>query len=1670
MIAKLTLLAKAYMLAVRWPAQSGRGVAQLVSLLPDLVMPSNRAACEKTAVSCDLRSSRLGLARPDRRSYSLAIQWIAALLLALAMPLPTQATPPQNEFCVSGWWEWCYPTREAAEAAIRTGQFASHPADVRLEHKYTTYREDGTIVFQYVPPPQPPQLLGPLEYSGGSWLPGEGCAGVGPYFPHGCSSEEEVVQLSIASLTRDNGTAECFAENFTVTGSYVSPLYQSTAWGSLWEIGFVNYTTTGTRQLEYDYRCPNIQERREISLTKYQDFLCPDGYDPAREPPGYRSVDRWQSQLLCLPDQGEGVDGATIETRAQQVDSCRAGPNPCYPATGDKERIEPDFEFAGRPFERNYHSLRQFPAPNSGEGWRHTFNQNVERFTASIDSYHFVGEHGHAETFKFGPTSATAYSSANSGRKMVRTPGDGSVGVKVIEPNGDVKVFDRWGVLQSITNASSPKKDVFLFYDAFGRLSSVADLSGRSITFVYANDRVAKIILPDATQVEYRYDAQRNLTEVEHAGLVRQYHYGEPGLGKPNSHELTGITSETGERYATFSYDALGRVTSSRLQSGTGEVAVTVLNYVSDTRVDVTTPTGLVKTYTIANGDYRRILAISDAGGTSSFNYDGVEVINQRTARDGSVTAFGYQSGYLASVRDAVGTPDERKTTYVRNAANQVTRHKTEAKQGASWVAANDRSFAYDGEGRQMAACEHDVRVSGASTYVCGSSVNAPTGVRQTRTSYCDAGDVTGGTCPIMGLVKSMDGPRTDVNDLTTFTYRQADDLAGCDNGGACHFKGDLWKVTDALGRVSETVRYDRMGRVARSKDINGVATDYVYHPRGWLTARKVRGSNDATESDDAITRYEYNNVGQVKKVIQPDGAFVAFVYDDAMRLKQLSDNFGNTITYQLDGAGNRIQEDTRDPGTVLRRTLSRVYDQLGQLEVLADASANATDYTYDAVGNVDTITDALGRVTDNDHDALGRLRRSIANVAGTGALRSETQFAYDASDNLRSVIDPKGLATSYDYNGLNELVQLTSPDTGSTTYGYDSAGNRTAQQDARGVQTLYQYDALNRPLAVDVPSAGQDLAFGYDSAPTDCPAGERFPVGRLAQMTDASGSTRYCYDRRGNVVRKVQSIASGPTRTVRYAYGLADRLETLTYPSGAVVTYTRDAGGRVSGVAAKPTSTAAQVSLVSAVAYQPFGPLSKITFGNGRQLSKDYDLNYGIDSVTDSGPAGLALDFSLDDVGNVTGLAERLNGGATAARTIEYDPLERLTALKNGATLVQRFEYDATGNRTKKVTTGTSSYTYALDSHRLTKVGTVSRSYDAVGNTTATTATKAFTYDDRGRMAQYLASGVVSRTYQYNGRGERVAKRIVATPTSNVFFVYDEAGRLLGEYNASGARIKEYVWLDDTLVAVLASHASSLYQYVLTDHLGTPRAVVHPVSNVIVWRWDLTGSAFGEHTAQNNPDGANGNYVFNLRYPGQYFDSESGLHYNYYRDYEPQTGRYIQSDPMGLSDGTSTYSYVGSSPVAFSDEHGLARSDAECCRDTPRPPAVGGSRYGGFVSCCEGRKVACVDLNPQDGATANRIFLKCNRRHENSHMNDEIVACPTCTDPPQAAGVPAMPRTPPGTMNPLRLATECPAWRESLGCLQDSARECGSDQMCRRAVKMRVSEHIDFLNSNGCY
>ncbi|MGK9142421.1 type IV secretion protein Rhs [Xanthomonas euvesicatoria] len=757
---------------------------------------------------------------------------------------------------------------------------------------------------------------------------------------------------------------------------------------------------------------------------------------------------------------------------------------------------------------------------------------------------------------------------------------------------------------------------------------------------------------------------------------------------------------------------------------------------------------------------------------------------------------------------------------------------------------------------------------------------------RVTTQRYCEDSDIAAGNCSLPGLLLASDGARTDIADSTSYTYYLANDASCTASASTCpHRKGDRWKVTNALGQTTEYLAYDGAGRPLSIKDANGIVTDYSYHPRGWLTAAKVRGADASSEADDRITRIDYWPTGLVRQVTQPDGAFTAFTYDAAHRLTDITDN-----------AGNRIKEDTSDASGTLKRTLSRVYNQLGQLKTQATAASDPTDFAYDVNGNATTVTDALATATHSEYDPLNRLSRTLQDVAG---IKADTKFAYDALDNLTKVTDPKGLDTTYEYNGFGDLVKLTSPDTGVTSYTYDSAGNRATQTDARGNTTAYSYDALNRLTKVTYPTTSLNVTYTYDATQTACASGETVSIGRLTKMQDGGAITQYCYNRFGNLVRKVQT-SNGTALVLRYDYTIGGQLRRMTYPDGAVVDYVRNAQGQTTEVSVTPAGGSRQV-LLSNASYYPFGPAAGWTYGNGRTLARRYDLDYRPQAIQDTRPGGLDVGFGFDPAGNLTALTPA--GNTTPEISLGYDALGRLTGLKDGSTgtLIDGYSYDATGNR-------------------LSAMAGVARTYDATGNTTAIGGTaRQYTYDTSGRMTQARRAGAVTMNYRYNGRGEQVRRFL---GTTNTYTLYDEAGHWLGDYDSNGAPKQQAIWLDDLPVGLLAN-ANKLH-YIEPDHLGSPRVVIDPTRDVAVWTWSLKGEAFGNTAPNQDPDGDGAALVLDMRFPGQRFDAASGLNQNYFRDYEAATGRYGQSDPIGLKGGTSTYSYVAANPINSLDRNGL--------------------------------------------------------------------------------------------------------------------------------------------------
>lgn len=633
---------------------------------------------------------------------------------------------------------------------------------------------------------------------------------------------------------------------------------------------------------------------------------------------------------------------------------------------------------------------------------------------------------------------------------------------------------------------------------------------------------------------------------------------------------------------------------------------------------------------------------------------------------------------------------------------------------------------------------------------------------------------------------------------------------------------------------------------------------------------------------------------------------------------------------------------------------------------------APVVDYEYDANGNSTKVTQAKG-VSNFDFKSKATYDSLDRRKDATDAKLGVTYFGYDGLDRTTSIRDPRNLLTEYPRNGLGDTTKLISPDTGTEAANrtYDAAGNLKTRTDSRGVLATYGYDALNRLASVAYTKSGsptQSYTWAHDETGTGFSNG----VGRLTSTTHPTGSTQYAYDTLGRLVVDTQKvkIAAGAnslpvTTVVSYGYDAAGHISSITYPSGRKLTIAYSGGQPVSVALAKNASAAAS-TLISQIQFEPFGGIKSWQWqlASGTQLHERITDGYG--RVVRYRLGANLRDISYDPADRISGYTHYAAvGGApqpSLNQSFAYDELGRLTSITT-ASATWAIGYDANGNRISVTLNGgtPSVYTTPTTSNRLTSITNPARSfgYDNAGNTTSDTAGYTATYDLANRLAS-LTKGGITTTYSVDGQGRRIRKFDSAGATSTVIFVYDQQGQLLGEYDKAGKEIREYVWLDGTPIAVFTPDPSGpvikppLVYYIHTDHLNTPRLVLDPANNL---RWSWIAEPFGTTAPNTNPQGL-GVFTFHLRFPGQYFDQESGLHYNYFRDYDSTIGRYAQSDPIGLAGGINTYTYVASDPAGYVDEDGLNRGRGGTTNQ-PNPNVVSNVQANNLINQIQ-------QINPQ--------------------------------------------------------------------------------------------------------
>ena len=708
--------------------------------------------------------------------------------------------------------------------------------------------------------------------------------------------------------------------------------------------------------------------------------------------------------------------------------------------------------------------------------------------------------------------------------------------------------------------------------------------------------------------------------------------------------------------------------------------------------------------------------------------------------------------------------------------------------------------------------------------------------------------------------------------------------------------------VTDTATSQSRTwtYTYNSHGQVLTidgpRSDVTDVTT-YTYHECSYgAECGQLATAEDAAGNTTTFLTYDAH--GQPLSMTDPNNVAITLTYDARQQLT--SRNFGGESTSFSYHPTGLLERTTLPDDSYVEYT----YDGAHRLIRVEDGEGNSISYVVDATGNrtVESVYDpsqVLARTRGTVYDTLGRLlsvldanNNTLAytydlNGNHDGTIDQEarpTAYGYDELNRLTSALDPMGglvqysynargeleqatdarsLATAYQYNGFGDLTQLSSPDVGVIQYTRNPAGNVQQSIDARSYSATYSYDALDR--VTQIAYADQNVVFTYDQGTNG--------KGRLTHLSDASGSTHWTYTSQRRVASK-QQVTGGLTLTVGYSYNAAGQMNQLTTPSGQVIGYAYN-GGRPAAVTINGSA------LLSNILYEPFGPTRGWTWSNNTLTVREHDLDGRITTI-DS--AGLRT-YQFNPDGTIQS---------------QHDDSGALAAAASGLT---EFDVGANSNQLE-ASTGVDARTY---------------SYDAAGNVT-NDGTRSFAYNNAGRMSS-VTNASATTTYSVNGIGRRVRK---TTSGASTYFAYDEAGRLLGEYDNSGSLLQETVWLGDIPVATLRPSASggvSVF-YVHTDHLNTPRRISRPSDNTVVWSWD--SDPFGATAANQDPDFDSSQFAYNLRLPGQYFDDESGVHYNYFRDYDPVTGRYLRGDPLGLRAGMNLYAYVGGDPINTIDPWGL--------------------------------------------------------------------------------------------------------------------------------------------------
>jgi len=749
---------------------------------------------------------------------------------------------------------------------------------------------------------------------------------------------------------------------------------------------------------------------------------------------------------------------------------------------------------------------------------------------------------------------------------------------------------------------------------------------------------------------------------------------------------------------------------------------------------------------------------------------------------------------------------------------------------------------------------------------------------------------------------------------VTRFAYDKVDNLisvtdaAGAKSKYAYDYMGNVTKATDPAG-LATTMGYDAKGELIKKTSPTGRSISFTYDAAGRRTALIDSAGGTTTFVYDyqdnpvmvkdalgGVVKYSYDKDNRLTKRIDQEGRYTVYFYDTGGDLvSKIIDGNGNAIkvTYRgYDDCGSCPKTYGDKPVRIEYPTFTRVYDydlrgRLKEKTDIAGDTRSTETYTYDKGGRLIAYTDANNRLTRLQYNDLDRL------IASTDPLGGVTRFAYDQLGDVTSVIDAKGQETRFAYDATGRKIEELRPSGSRLSYRYDASGRLVERMDAEGRQVTYLYNDSSGYLD------GYMVKKGRDSAPGQSVHFSYDKQGNLAGYDDGITRGSYAYDLLGRMTREQVNYGAftASDSSTYYANGLT---KSFTGPDNLPATYRYNAINRLSEIV---------IDTVGAITFSDYKWLQprQINLPGIKQLDR-YDgllRLIGRTSKTDTASV-LDLSYRYNAAGNIV---HRQSGKESHAYS--YDNLQRLTGVAKDGKPSEEFSYDPVGNR---LTSNKTSYSYE-NGNQLSTVDGTRYGYDKNGNTISKVSNHEqtnFGYDLEDRLSQVTRNGVTAH-YLYDPFGRRIAKEVNGKKT---WYFYSEQG-LTAEFNAEGKLTASYAYKPDspwTTDPLMLTRDGKHYFY-QNDNLGTPQRLIDSQSKVV---WQASYDPFGgAHIVTEQ-------VTNNLRLPGQYFDAETGLYYNWHRFYDPVTGRYVSADPIGLDGGINLYAYVGGDPVNWQDPAGL--------------------------------------------------------------------------------------------------------------------------------------------------